>query len=254
MRLQVLGCSGGIGGDRRTTSFLVDEDLLIDAGTGVGELSLDQMSRLRHIFLTHSHLDHIAGLPLLADTLFGRLDRPLQVYAQTSTLEVLRSDIFNWRVWPDFTRLPDEAHGILRFNELPVGARLEVDGRRIESIPVEHTVPAVAYRISEGETAVCFSGDTTTNDGLWQALNAHERLDLLLVECAFADDDLELSRLSKHYCPQLLAEDLAKLKHRPEVRLSHFKPGDEDTILEQCRARVPEMDVRGMSGGEVFEL
>jgi ribonuclease BN (tRNA processing enzyme) len=254
MRLQILGCSGGIGGDRHTTSFLVDEDLLIDAGTGVGELSLDQMARLRHIFLTHSHLDHIAGLPLLADTLFGRLQRPLEIYAQPATLEVLRSDIFNWRVWPDFTRLPDAENGVLRFKELEVGASLELGDRRIESIGVEHTVPAVAYRISAGDKAVCFSGDTTTNDGLWEALNAHDRLDLLLIECAFADDDLELSRLSKHYCPSLLAEDLAKLRHHPELRLTHFKPGDESAILAQCRARMPERDPRDMSGGEVFEL
>jgi ribonuclease BN (tRNA processing enzyme) len=254
MQLQVLGCSGGIGGDRRTTSFLVDEDLLIDAGTGVGDLSLDQMTRLRHIFLTHSHLDHIAALPLLADTLFGRLDRPLQVYAQPSTLEVLCSDVFNWRVWPDFTRLPQEGAGILQLNEMPVGGTLEVAGRKIESIEVNHTVPAVAYRVSSAGAAFCFSGDTTTNETLWEALNAHSRLDLLMVECAFADEDLELSRLSKHYCPRLLAADLAKLRHRPQVRLSHFKPGDETAILEQCLAAMPEMDVRGMSGGECFEL
>jgi ribonuclease BN (tRNA processing enzyme) len=254
MRLQVLGCSGGIGGDRRTTSFLVDEDLLIDAGTGVGDLSLDQMARLRHIFLTHSHLDHIAALPLLADTLFGRLARPLQVYAQPSTLEVLRSDVFNWRVWPDFTRLPQEGEGILQFNEMPVGGTLEVAGRQIESIEVNHTVPAVAYRVSAGGAAFCFSGDTTTNETLWEALNAHSHLDLLMVECAFGDEDLELSRVSKHYCPQLLAADLAKLRHRPQVHLSHFKPGDEKAILEQCRAALPEMDLHGMLGGERFEL
>lgn len=254
MQLQVLGCSGGIGGDRRTTSFLVDEDLLIDAGTGVGDLSLDQMTRLRHIFLTHSHLDHIAALPLLADTLFDRLECPLQVYAQPSTLEVLRDDVFNWRVWPDFTRLPREGEGILQFNEMPVGGTLEVAGRRIQSIEVNHTVPAVAFRVSAGGSAFCFSGDTTTNDTLWEALNAHPRLDLLMVECAFTDEDLELSRLSKHYCPKLLAADLAKLSHRPQLRLSHFKPGDEAIILDQCRAALPEMDVRGISGGDRFEL
>ena len=44
MKLRVLGCSGGIGGRHlRTTSLLVDNDILIDAGTGVGDVSLAEL-------------------------------------------------------------------------------------------------------------------------------------------------------------------------------------------------------------------
>jgi hypothetical protein len=46
MQVRVLGCSGAIAKDCRTTSFLVDTDLLVDAGTGVGDLTLDEMAAI----------------------------------------------------------------------------------------------------------------------------------------------------------------------------------------------------------------
>jgi ribonuclease BN (tRNA processing enzyme) len=107
MKVQVLGCSGGIGGrDLRTTSLLVDDDILIDCGTGVGDLSLDQLVRIDHLFLTHAHLDHIACLPLLIDTVCDLRDKPLVVHATAATIAVLRDHIFNWAVWPDFSVIP----------------------------------------------------------------------------------------------------------------------------------------------------
>src|SRR5207342_2805390 len=72
MKLQVLGCSGSIARDCRTTSFLLDDDVLIDAGTGVGDLPLEALARIDHILLTHSHLDHVLGVPLLADSVLRR--------------------------------------------------------------------------------------------------------------------------------------------------------------------------------------
>ena len=77
MKVRVLGCSGAIAKDCRTTSFLVDGDLLIDAGTGVGDLSLEQMRAVDHVMLTHSHLDHIAALPLMVDAVASQRTTPL---------------------------------------------------------------------------------------------------------------------------------------------------------------------------------
>ena len=107
MKVRVLGCSGGVSKGVATTSFLIDDDILIDAGTGVCNLTLAEMRKLRSIFITHSHLDHIASIPLLADTLFnGLIGNPLQVYAQRSTIKALRDHVFNWSIWPDFSALP----------------------------------------------------------------------------------------------------------------------------------------------------
>ena len=65
MRIEVLGCSGGIGDDRHSTSFLIDDDILLDAGSGAMRLTRAAMARIDHVFITHSHLDHILSLPLL---------------------------------------------------------------------------------------------------------------------------------------------------------------------------------------------
>ncbi len=254
MRIKILGWSGGIGSGLRTTSFLLDEDILIDAGTGLGDLPLNQMTGIRHIFLTHSHMDHIAGLPLLADSMFGIHDEPIVVHALEKTIKALKVHVFNWIIWPDFSELPNKKKPCLRFEIMQPGEIINIRNRNIEMIPVNHTVPGVGYRVSNDKGAVAFSGDTTTNDTLWDSLNRHERLDLLFVESAFDDDDLEISRVSKHYCPSLLAQDLKKLKHKPEIWLTHFKPGDEDVIYDQCRQAIQGFSVNRLTGGEIFKL
>src|SRR3954466_11330639 len=136
MRLRVLGCSGGIGGRHlRTTSFLVDSDILIDAGTGVGDLTLAELSQIDHIFVTHSHLDHLGSIPFLVDTVGGMRSRPLVVHATRATLEILRNHLFNWSIWPDFTEIPTPEAPFLRYEEIEVGLPVTLGGRRITAIP-----------------------------------------------------------------------------------------------------------------------
>jgi ribonuclease BN (tRNA processing enzyme) len=255
MQIRVLGCSGGIGQGRSTTAFLIDKDILVDAGTGVSELTLEEMRHIRHIFITHSHLDHITSIALLADTVFdGLVGNPIIVHAQKKTLEALQTHIFNREVWPDFTALPNKSAAVLRLNAMKAGATTELDGRIIEMMVVSHAVPGVGYRIESAGSSFAFSGDTTSNESLWTALNKHDGLDLLFVESAFANKDIELARQALHYCPQLLAQDLPKLKHRPQVCISHLKPGEEDIIMEECRQALPGWELKQLKGGDVFEL
>ncbi|RMG53920.1 MAG: 3',5'-cyclic-nucleotide phosphodiesterase [Gammaproteobacteria bacterium] len=255
MQLRILGCSGGIGGERRTTSMLVDDDLLIDCGTGVGELSLDEMARLRHVFLSHTHLDHIAGLPLLVDTLFNHLiERPLIIHAQPESMEIIQQHIFNWQIWPDFFELPAHSKPSVVFEAMRPGETVEIDGRRIEMIPVNHTVPTVGYRVQGSGGSFAFSGDTTRNETLWAALNAHDGLDLLVVECGFSDEEREIAELAKHYSPELLAADLQQLRHDPEILITHLKPGDEERIFAELEAAVSGRRLRRLTGGDRFQL
>lgn len=257
MQLRILGCSGGIGGTLRTTCYQLDDDILIDAGTGAGDLSLEQIRGIRHIFLTHSHLDHLAGLPLMVDSIFSDLlsgGTPIRVYAQAETLEALRTHLFNWVLWPDFSVLPTPEERVLEFRVMQPGESVEIEGRRVEMVAVNHVVPGVGYCISTPEGVLAFSGDTTTNDTLWEALNRYPRLDALIVECAFGDRDEELCQKAYHYCPRLLAADLAKLRHQPAIYLTHLKPGAEDRIVEQCQARVSGRHLRRLFGGDIIQL
>ena len=249
MKVRVLGCSGGINQNAATTSFLVDDDILIDAGTGVCNLSLEEMRGIKYIFVTHSHLDHIASIPLLADTLFDDLTgQPLIVHALPETIEALQAHIFNWVIWPD------RDAGVLKLEAMEAGAVVELSGRQIEMIRVNHAVLGVGYCIRANGKAFAFSGDTTSNDNFWDRLNKLDSLDLLFVESAFADRDLALAKLAFHYCPALLAQDLPKLKHKTKVCISHLKPGCEQEIMAQCKAALPDWDIQQLKNGDVFQL
>ena len=254
MELRVLGCSGGIGAGRGTTSFLIDHDVLLDAGSGVASLSLDQMARIRHIFLTHSHLDHILSIPLLVDSVFDRIEGSILIHAQPQTIEALRQHVFNGLIWPDFTRLPHPERPVLRFVPMGPGEPVSLGERTFEMIPVHHLVPTVGYRVACPSGAFAFSGDTTTNDTLWEGLNARGALDLLIVEAAFSNSEEALCRIARHYCPRLLADDLVKLRHNPRILLTHAKPGEEQEIVAECRSLVPDRQIGHLADGDVFTL
>ena len=254
MRLKILGWSGGIGGQLRTTCFQIDDDILIDTGTGLGEMQLNDMTGVRHIFLTHSHMDHVAGLPLLADSMFGVNDEPIVVHALEKTIKALKAHIFNWVIWPDFSELPNKDKPCIIFQPMQPGEVITIRQRSIEMIAVNHTVPGVGYCIKDRNAVIAFSGDTTTNDSLWEALNQYDQLDLLFIEAAFSNNEIEISKLAKHYCPSLLGEDIKKLKHHPEVWLTHFKPGEEDVIFSECQAAIPHLKVNRLNGNEIFKF
>jgi ribonuclease BN (tRNA processing enzyme) len=254
MEIRVLGCSGGVGVNLRTTTLLIDHDILIDAGTGVGDLSLHEMARIRHIFVTHSHLDHIACIPLLVDTMFDQIKEPISIHAEAATIEALKKHIFNNIIWPDFSRLPNAQTPVMRYVEMLPGQKLPMGNRTLEMIRVNHIVPGVGYRLAHPNGVFAFSGDTTSNDNFWNVLNGYDNLDILIVETAFANRDIELCRRAGHYCPTLLAADLAKLRHQPKIYISHNKPGVESQIIAECHAAVTTHTIHSLSGGDRFTL
>ena len=158
MKIKILGCSGGIGDELRTTSIRVDDDILIDAGTGVGDLSMDDLLAIDHIFVTHSHLDHIAFIPFLLDTVMGFRDSPVTVHASPETIATLRTHIFNWKVWPDFSVIPDESSALLRYKALVVGETINLSGRKITALPANHVVPAMGYHVDSGQASLAIIG------------------------------------------------------------------------------------------------
>jgi ribonuclease BN (tRNA processing enzyme) len=233
MRIRVLGCSGGIGGSLRTTALLVDDDILVDAGTGVGDLSLEELAKIDHIFVSHSHLDHVATIPFLVDTVCWMRGSPIVVYGIKDTLDILRSHLFNWKLWPDFTQIPDGEHPFMVYREIAVGGTVDLGGRLITAIPANHTVPAVGYLLDSGRASLAYSGDTAANDGLWRVVNAAANLKYLIIETAFSNKEREIALASKHLCPSLLAKELEKMKGRPEVFITHLKPGEGALTMKE---------------------
>src|SRR5258705_1232786 len=225
MRLRVLGCSGGIGGRHlRTTSFLVDSDILIDAGTGVGDLTLAELSQIDYIFITHSHLDHVTSIPFLVDTVGGMRSKPLVVYATRATTEIMKNHLFNWAIWPDFSEIPTPEAPFLRYEEITVGTTVQLGGRRITPLPARHTVPAVGYHLDSGAASLVFSGDTGPNDALWREVNRIANLKFLIIETAFSNKERQPAQISRHLFPAMLARQIAKLQRQGQNHNTHHTP------------------------------
>ena len=255
MKLRILGCSGGIGGRHlRTTSMLIDGDILIDAGTGVGDLSLTELSLVDHIFVTHSHLDHVATIPFMVDTVGGMHEKPITVHAIPETLETIRNHVFNWEIWPDFSQIPTPEKPWLRYQAIRMGETVSIEGRSITVLPANHVVPAVGYHVDSGRASLVFTGDTTTNDPLWAAVNRISILNFLIIETAFCNREKQLAVVSKHLCPSMLAEELAKLERSAEIYITHLKPGEIELIMQEIEECAGRYKPRMLQNNQVFEF
>ncbi len=254
MQIRVLGCSGGIGARARTTSFLVDQTILLDAGTGVEDLTVDELAGIDHVFLTHSHLDHIAALPLLIDSVGAMRAKPVVVHALAQTIAALKTHIFNWTIWPDFTAITADHGPWLVFDPIEVGSRIDIGDTSIRTLPAEHTVPAVAYAIRGNGGSLVFSGDTAPNDEFWRQVNRVRDLRYLIIESAFPERDSVLAAHAKHLYPSLLRDELRKLDTDAEVLVTHLKPTDRVLIEHELAGWTGRFCPRVLERGEVLDL
>jgi ribonuclease BN (tRNA processing enzyme) len=235
--------------------MLIDNDVLLDAGTGLGDLSLEDLHSIRHIFLTHAHLDHIAGLPMLVDSIFEEdFEVPVNVYARQETLNALKAHLFNDVIWPDFSRIPDPDNPMLRYVVCNPGDTVSIDHRDFHAVDVLHSVPSLGYTVKNSGGVFAVSGDTMTNQTLWPVLNACDDLKVLVIEVSFSDEHEELATTAGHYCPSTMCRDLELLNHDPDIWLTGMKPGQEETILRQVAAAVPDKNVRMLSIGTVITV
>ena len=266
MRIRVLGCSGAIAKGSRTTAFLVDHDLLVDAGTGVGDLSLGEMADIDHVLITHCHLDHIAALPLMLDSVASLRRTPVTVWALPETIAALKQHVFNNTIWPNFAEIPSVDKPFMVFKPLEQGDVLNVAGKTVEVLPAQHTVPAVAYGVApnraDGKFWV-FSGDTGHNPAFWTRLNAM-KVSMLIIETAFSEREKRLAEVSEHLCPSRLATELSMLRQDVDfpILITHTKPAETAMIMSEIldinqnreALGLPRYGIGWLSSGQEFEL
>jgi ribonuclease BN (tRNA processing enzyme) len=241
--IRLLGCNGGIGGTtRQSTCYLLGDRVLIDAGTGLGTLPLEQMQRIDHVVLTHAHLDHIACLPLLVDSVAAQREAPIQVWALPGVTAILSDHIFNDKIWPDFTQIPSPEQPFMQLNTLP--EMLIVAGMRITALPAHHGIPACGLRVEREGIAVAFSGDTADCPAFWAAVNNDPALRSVIVECSYPAAMKELALLSMHLDTSALLPRLRELPRQVTPVIIHRKPGLEDTIAAELRAGLTDKELR----------
>lgn len=256
MKVNILGCSGGMGQGEYTTSILINDALLIDAGSGLGRLTQSEMLCLKDVFITHAHLDHVCFLPLLLDNLFEQLHTPLHVFALPEVIQALNKHIFNWSIWPDFGCLPDPDHAVLKFKTVTLNQPISVGSVQVFPVCAQHVVPACGYYVkgSQGQT-FCFSGDTCFDQKVIDAYKAMGPIDALMLECAFPNRLANIAHQSQHLTPATLKNFLDALDVMPkQLWITHLKPAFRDEIwLELQQLNMP-IKLHLLCSGETFFL
>lgn len=244
MKLRVLGSAGAELPDFRPPAFLLDERLLLDAGTIGAVLTEDEQWQLQNILVTHSHLDHIRGIPNLADNIIIKNQaHNVAVHGTAEVIGALKNHMFNDVIWPDFSRIPSEEEAVLSFETLETGRSFTIDGYDVMAVPVHHTVPAVGYIVRRGGSSIAYTGDTGPTEEFWKHVSG---VDVLIVEVSFPNSMEPLALLTRHLTSELLRAELAKIPVAPaRVLVTHPKPQYVDIIRDEV-ARL------GISGAELL--
>ena len=234
MKIRVLGCYGTELLGYNATSFLVNEGILIDAGTIATALTMEEQLRIRSILLSHSHFDHIKGLFFLADNLCEPFSTTVNIYSTAGILDSLKAHYFNDVLSPDFTSIPDEKNPILRLNPITPGESFEVNGLWVNAFKANHVVESVGYKLQDGDGAILYSGDTAATPWIWKEAREQKGLKAILVETSFPNRLSDLAKLTGHLTPSMLEEELKKIDDLDvPIFIFHMKPQYLDTLTEE---------------------
>lgn len=255
MELRVVGCHGGETPRHRTSAFVLDERLAIDAGSLTSGLDLKAQFRLSACLVSHAHLDHVRDLATIADNRCQAGCEPLLIAGTKGTLRVLKKHFFNNLLWPDFSVIPSPAKPTIRFLELQPERPQLVAGYSVQSVSVNHTIEASGFIIEAKNAAIAYSGDTGPTDRLWELLNQTPNLKALLMEVSFPNREQRVATESGHHTPRTLIKDLKKLtdpKDLPTL-LYHMKPVFQGELEQEC-AKLKGVNLTVTQLGDQFVL
>lgn len=255
MKLFVAGCHGGETPKHRTSAFVLDGKLAIDAGALTSGLDLRAQCKLEAVLVSHAHLDHVRDLATIADNRTQMGMPPLLVVGTAMTLGVLRKHFFNDLVWPDFTKIPTAQAPAIRYFPLEPEQPTDVAGYRVRAVLVSHTIETCAFIVEKKRKALIYSGDTGPTDRLWELAAELPKIDALLMEVSFPDEQQRLATISGHHTPQTLGKELEKLSSPKDVPtlLYHIKPVFQAKVEREC-ARIKGVNLTVLDLGDEYLL
>lgn len=237
MQVRVLGSSGSEVPGHNSPAFLIDDFLLLDAGTVSLSLDIQAQCKISHILLTHAHLDHIKGIPFLLDNIVSsEQSRRITVLSGKDVLADLKRNIFNDRIWPDFTMLPTPQMPVLQYESISTRGSFEIRGFRVYASRVNHAVPAYGYMVENASRhSLLYTGDTGPTDAIWKRMRGR-MVKGVIVEVSFPDEMQDLAIASGHLTPSLLKQEIQKMPSVPaNIYITHLKPYYRETIERQLR-------------------
>lgn len=230
----------------RPTCFLIDDRIAIDAGALTAALTIEEQVAVEAIFFSHSHFDHLVGLPFLADNIFPHRNEPVPVHGPADTIRCLREHLFNGHVWPDFSKISNGRTPVIAFHTIDAGRTIEIGGMEITPFPMEHTVQCHGYVIQAPQSALVICGDTCSTGMLPAVLPGVRNLKAVFLEASFPEGEAETARLSKHLSTGSFAVEARRIPAEVPVFACHAKPEFLDTIRS-------EIDALGMDNVALLE-
>ena len=256
MKIRVLGCHGSQLPGFNTTSFLINGNILLDAGSVTSVLTIEEQINIDYIFVTHPHIDHVRDVMFLADNIFytkGK-ESPLVVISTSHVIEIFKKHLFNGVVWPDFSVIPDKDNPVVKFTEIRQGETISLAGLSVTPIGVSHAVETVSYLVQAKEGAVIFVGDTGPTEEIWQIASKTNGLKAVFVETSFSDAMKDVAYISGHLTPASLKAELKKLgSSLATVYLYHMKLHDLETIKKEVKLLM-NRNIRVLKDGQVLKI
>jgi cAMP phosphodiesterase len=237
MKVKILGCSGSETIGHMPPGFLVNDVMMLDAGTITAALSIEAQSRITDILISHTHLDHIKSVLFLADNIIGRIRKPVNIHAIPKVLDAIRKHLMNDIIWPDFTKIPTAKNPVLAYAPMPLGKTVSIAGLKVKAIPMNHPVPAVGFLVSDGKSSFLYSADTGPNEGLWKEAAKAKNLSAIIVDTSFPNSLDGIATLSGHFTPAQLHQDLTRARIDVEVPvyIYHVKPVHKRKVISELK-------------------
>lgn len=254
MRIQVLGGHGGLAKGHSTTSFLIDDTLLIDAGAVASTLAISDQAKIQNILISHAHLDHIKDLAFICDNCFGMKSSPFHVYTHETVKKIIMNHLFNETIWPDFTKLPSASSPTIEFNSVNPEEAFTVGDFKVMAIKVQHPNDAMGFIIEKAQTAVLFTLDTASTNRIWEVAKGYKNLRAIFTEVSFPNSLEQVAIASDHHTAKSLELEIKKMPKSIPIILTHLKPNFRSVImreideLRESRIQVLEED------GQVFQF
>ncbi len=255
MKIQVLGCSAAELPNSRLSSFLVDGKILLDAGTIGTVLNESEQWKIRHILITHAHLDHIKDIPFFADNISMKNKRHnVTVMGIPYVIRALKHNLFNNVVWPDFTKIPTPENPIIILKNIDIGKTFGIDSYKVTAYKVNHTVPAVGYIIEDKRgKRLLYMGDTGPNVTIWNSLKG-TKIHALIMEASLPNRFENTALKTGHLTPKLLKLELNKMTNLPEIiYITHCKPAYRDNVKEELK-KLDIKNIKIIKDGDMYEL
>ncbi len=253
MKVKILGCSGSEAIGHNPPGFLVNNVMMLDAGTITSALTVDAQSKITDVFISHTHIDHIKSVLFLADNIIGRISKPVNIRAIPEVIDAIRTHLMNNIIWPDFTKIPTPANPVLAYAPMQVGEEVSVAGMRVKAVPMNHPVPAVGFLVNDGKTSFIYSADTGPNEKLWDEAARSKNLSAIIVDTSFPNGLEGIASASGHFTPSQLHADLTKanIGNTIPIYIYHIKPAHKKIVISELKG-LGRKNVKVLEEGKTY--